>query len=256
MKNTFVLDDDKRFARVLFFAAALHLFLLVALDLTPKEALPLTKIMATILDVTINAKANQQSPTIALNIASQNHDSPILDSEQSDELESQNERSLENSIAPAHSLKSDSRLQPKKPKQDSLPEANEPKLKASRHANKKAITRRRTISAASHQSKDAAYLARWQSYVEEYGNNHYPSTALKNNLKGNLRLLVAVNKDGSLNEISIRQSSGSPILDQAAIDIVMQAAPFEPLPPEIACDIEVLEIIRTWQFRGTLSTQG
>lgn len=114
--------------------------------------------------------------------------------------------------------------------------------------------RRRTVSAAAHESRDASYLTRWQSYVEQYGNNHYPEVALKNNLRGNLRLLVAVNKDGTIHEVSIRQSSGSAVLDQAAINLVYQAAPFEPLPPEVANDIEILEIIRTWQFRGKFST--
>ncbi len=114
--------------------------------------------------------------------------------------------------------------------------------------------RRRTVSAASHETRDASYLARWQSYVEHYGNNHYPQEALKNNLRGNLRLLVAVKKDGTIHEVIIRQSSGSPVLDQAAVNLVYQAAPFEPLPAEVANDTEILEIIRTWQFRGKFST--
>lgn len=114
--------------------------------------------------------------------------------------------------------------------------------------------RRKVISAASYAAKDAAYLAKWQAYVEKYGNTHYPKAILNSNLQGNLRLLVAINQDGSLREVTVRQSSGSPILDQAAIDIVLNAAPFEPLPPDIADDTDILEIIRTWQFRGTLST--
>jgi protein TonB len=115
---------------------------------------------------------------------------------------------------------------------------------------------KRTISAASHQTRDEAYLARWQSYVEDYGNRHYPEVALKNNLRGDLRLLVAVKKDGTVHEVSVRQSSGSPELDAQAIKLVHMASPFEPLPPEIAQDTEILEIIRTWQFRGKLSTSS
>jgi TonB family protein len=115
-------------------------------------------------------------------------------------------------------------------------------------------TLKRTVSAASHQSKDAAYLTRWQTYVEDYGNNHYPEAALKNNLKGQLRLLVAIKRDGSVHEVTLRQSSGSEILDKAAIEIVLAAAPFEPLPPEIASEVEIFEIIRTWHFIGKLTT--
>jgi protein TonB len=66
--------------------------------------------------------------------------------------------------------------------------------------------------------------------------------------------MVALNKDGSIHQVNIRQSSGSEVLDQAAIRLVYAAAPFDPLPAEISQDIEILEIIRTWQFRGQLST--
>ncbi len=116
------------------------------------------------------------------------------------------------------------------------------------------VVRKRTISAASHEKRDAPYLDRWQAYVEHYGNTHYPTIALKHGLKGDLRLLVALNKDGTIHEVSVRSSSGSAQLDQAAIDLVYQAAPFEPLPKEITTDTEILEIIRTWQFRGELVT--
>jgi protein TonB len=114
--------------------------------------------------------------------------------------------------------------------------------------------RKRTISAASHQPKDAHYLAQWQSYVEQFGNEHYPPVLLNQNLQGDLRMMVALNKDGSIHQVNIRQSSGSEVLDQAAIRLVYAAAPFDPLPAEISQDIEILEIIRTWQFRGQLST--
>ena len=117
-----------------------------------------------------------------------------------------------------------------------------------------AFLRKRTISAASHEPRDSTYLSRWQAYVENYGNSHYPTVASKNNLRGDLRLLVALNKDGSIHEVSIRRSSGKTELDEAAIKLVYQAAPFEPLPTEITNDTDILEIIRTWQFRGELST--
>ncbi len=127
-------------------------------------------------------------------------------------------------------------------------EMNGKKVKSDPHV------RKRTISAASHEKRDAPYLDRWQAYVEHFGNSHYPEVALRNRLRGDLRLLVALNKDGSIHEVSIRSSSGSSQLDQAAVDLVYQAAPFEPLPTEITTDTEILEIIRTWQFRGELST--
>ena len=117
------------------------------------------------------------------------------------------------------------------------------------------LLKKRTISEAFHRPIEADYLTRWQNYVEQFGNAHYPAQVLKQNLQGQLRLLVAVNRDGSLRAVNIRQSSGSPMLDKAAIQIVKQAAPFEPLPSDLQ-DLDVLEIIRTWQFRGNLTTSS
>lgn len=118
------------------------------------------------------------------------------------------------------------------------------------------VPRRKVMAAAPHNAQDLDYLVKWQAYVESYGNAYYSKTIVNKQLQGNLRLMVAINRDGSLREVTVRQSSGSSILDQAAIDIVLKSAPFEPLPPEIAAQTDVLEIIRTWQFRGKLSTLG
>jgi len=117
-----------------------------------------------------------------------------------------------------------------------------------------ASPRRRTISSNSTDTEELSYLERWQSYVERYGNTHYPPEALKKNTQGDLTLRVCVNKDGTLHDVTVLQSSGTPLLDQAAIQIVNNAAPFEPLPLALSEDIEILEIVRTWQFRGDLST--
>ena len=43
--------------------------------------------------------------------------------------------------------------------------------------------------------------------------------------------------------------SGHKVLDDAAVRIVQLAAPYAPFPPEMAKSTDVLEIIRTWQFR-------
>lgn len=112
------------------------------------------------------------------------------------------------------------------------------------------FTRKKIISAAAHQHEDAAYLYRWQQYIEAIGSERYPKEALQHNITGKLRLLVAINPDGTVREIVLRTSSGSPILDKAAIDIVQLAQPFEQLPSSMVGDHDVVEIIRTWDFRG------
>lgn len=111
-----------------------------------------------------------------------------------------------------------------------------------------ATQRRRQISAASHQARDAAYLANWRQYIEQIGNHNYPDEAKRAHLFGELRLLVAIKQDGSLERVELRQSSGHKVLDEAAIRIVQLAAPFEPLPASISKDTDILEIIRTWRF--------
>jgi protein TonB len=106
-----------------------------------------------------------------------------------------------------------------------------------------------TISSASTQkSHDALYLDSWRKRIESVGNLNYPDSARRQNIYGSLRLLVTIFPDGSLKDVEILQSSSSRILDQAAVDIVNMAAPFEPFPAELRGEVDILEIIRTWRF--------
>ena len=59
---------------------------------------------------------------------------------------------------------------------------------------------------------------------------------------------VAVNRDGSVADISVRKSSGITLLDDAAIRSVHLAAPYDPLPPEIRHEVDELHVTRTWKF--------
>ena len=87
------------------------------------------------------------------------------------------------------------------------------------------------------------------------GNLNYPGEARRRNLYGELRLLVSITPDGALQEVSVLESSGHKILDDAALRIVRLAAPFAPFPEEMRKSTDVLEIIRTWQFRkGTYTS--
>lgn len=113
------------------------------------------------------------------------------------------------------------------------------------------------INAASTQKdKGARYKEEWRRKIERIGNLNYPEQAKRDRLYGSLRLLVAINKDGSLYEVQVLESSGRQVLDQAALRIVRLAAPFAPFSGDLA-DIDRLEIIRTWRFeRGDrLSSQ-
>lgn len=119
--------------------------------------------------------------------------------------------------------------------------------------------RRYTISSASTQQRhDAQYLDSWRQRIETVGNRYYPDQARQQDLFGSLRMMVALQPDGSVTEIRILESSGERILDQAAVDIVQRASPFDPFPDELRGEVDILEIIRTWRFhRGnSFSSEG
>lgn len=108
--------------------------------------------------------------------------------------------------------------------------------------------RRTFISASTRSYKYAAYMEAWRAKVERVGNLNYPDEARRLKLSGSLILDVALNPDGSVNEITIRRSSGYKILDDAAIRIVNLASPYAPFPEGIRKDTDILHITRTWQF--------
>lgn len=112
--------------------------------------------------------------------------------------------------------------------------------------------RKHTISSAStKQSRDALYLDTWRKQIESVGNLNYPQQASQEKIYGSLRLLVALRPDGVVEEIRILSSSGHAVLDNAAIRIVQLAAPFAPFSEEMKRDVDILEIIRTWQFHNS-----
>jgi len=108
--------------------------------------------------------------------------------------------------------------------------------------------RKRQVSASIHRATDALYLDAWRRKIEKIGNLNYPTKAKQNGIFGSLSLKVGINKDGTVNEIVVRRSSGHKILDDSAIRIVRLAAPFAPLTKDIMVDTDILEIIRVWHF--------
>jgi protein TonB len=105
----------------------------------------------------------------------------------------------------------------------------------------------RLNAASTMRDKGAWYKDDWRKKVERVGNLNYPEEARRRHIYGNLRLMVSINRDGSLYEVLVLESSGQPLLDQAAQRIVRLAAPFAPFTGDLA-DIDRLEIIRTWKF--------
>lgn len=117
--------------------------------------------------------------------------------------------------------------------------------------------RKYTLSSASaRKSHEASYLDSWRRRVEAVGNINYPVQARQQQVYGNVRMLIALNASGQISETRIIQSSGESLLDQAAVDIVNLAAPFDPFPEELKAEADILEIIRTFRFHegNTLSS--
>ena len=83
------------------------------------------------------------------------------------------------------------------------------------------------------------YLAEVLRRLQEA--KRYPSRARRQEIEGRLELGLVIRKDGSASPGRILQSSGHDILDEAALEMVKRAAPFEPLPEELG--IEKLELV-------------
>ncbi len=116
--------------------------------------------------------------------------------------------------------------------------------------------RRKFVSANTREHLYAGYMRSWVSKVERVGNLNYPERARRQNLAGSLVLSVDVVEDGSVISIRVLRSSGSDVLDEAAVRIVRLSAPFAPLPEDIQREVDVLTITRTWQFSNAGLMRG
>ncbi len=92
----------------------------------------------------------------------------------------------------------------------------------------------------------ARYFEDWRVHVERVGNEHYPEAA-RGRIYGTVVMTVVIDRDGSLVQSIIEQSSGSPVLDGAAQRIVKLSAPFAPFPPDMR-DTDQIELTRSMVF--------
>jgi protein TonB len=115
--------------------------------------------------------------------------------------------------------------------------------------------RRKFISASTREYAYAGYMRAYVARIERIGNLNYPDEARRRNLSGRVVLNVAVRRDGSVESIVVVQSSGIPVLDEAAKQSVRLAVPFPPLPAT-SDNLDVLNITRTWDWMpgGLLET--
>jgi protein TonB len=101
----------------------------------------------------------------------------------------------------------------------------------------------------------APYLVAWQMKVERLGTMHFPQAAWRAPGTRNPDVEVAILADGTLQSATIVRSSGSAKLDQAVVDILKLASPFDPFPKELAEKHRLLRFKYGWEFKK-LGGQG
>jgi protein TonB len=112
------------------------------------------------------------------------------------------------------------------------------------------------ITADSREATLAPYLDAWRRKVERVGTLNYPTAARRGRVQASPVLEVAINSDGKLDTAVIRRSSGYPDLDQAALEILKLASPFDPFPTDLARETRRLRFSYEWQFVGGRLEKG
>ncbi len=107
----------------------------------------------------------------------------------------------------------------------------------------------RMTSASTKSAPEAAYMRQFELRVEHVGNVNYPKEARAKRLTGKVQLLVVIIPNGRVKQVSISNSSGSVVLDQAAVRSIKLASPFQAFPDELR-DRDEIHIIRTWQYQA------
>jgi protein TonB len=106
------------------------------------------------------------------------------------------------------------------------------------------------------ESNIAGYLQTWKTKIETIGVKYFPEKGAMQGMTGSPTLEVTISASGQLAEVVVRNSSGSRIIDQAALNILRRAAPFDPFPEAIRVDYDQLRFAYKWQFNeiGVSST--
>lgn len=102
----------------------------------------------------------------------------------------------------------------------------------------------------------APYLDGWRRKVERLGTLNYPTVAREQASRTRWPVLeVEIAASGRLVSAKVRRSSGDPRLDDAALQILKLASPFDPFPTEMAQVFPELGFAYEWRFErgGPLS---
>jgi TolA protein len=96
------------------------------------------------------------------------------------------------------------------------------------------------------------YADSWRQKIERNGALNYSQLA-RERARNDPLVSVAIRSDGSVEDVTIVQSSGRADLDEAVKRIVRVNARYSAFPPAIAAKYDVIEIRRIWRFDETLT---
>lgn len=112
------------------------------------------------------------------------------------------------------------------------------------------------LSADTRESSIAGYVDRWKRKIETVGSKYIPERRNLRGLTGSPTLEVTIDASGALAEVVIVQSSGSRVIDEAALDILQRASPFDPFPEAVRVDHPELNFLYKWQFSDQTISSG
>ena len=95
-------------------------------------------------------------------------------------------------------------------------------------------------------SEEAVYLNLWQRQIETKGDKLISES--KNLFDGKVQIMATIDIYGNLIDSKILISSGNQLIDDMAINILRESAPFAPFNKTMSNEYRVLEIIRDWNF--------
>tara|TARA_B100000035_G_scaffold264175_1_gene236137 strand:- start:362 stop:988 length:627 start_codon:yes stop_codon:yes gene_type:complete len=95
-------------------------------------------------------------------------------------------------------------------------------------------------------SEEAVYLNLWQRKIETTGDKIISNK--ENYLDGKVQIMAIIDMNGNLLNSKILISSGNKLIDEMAIHILEQSAPFAPFDTDMSNQYSVLEIVRDWNF--------
>lgn len=95
----------------------------------------------------------------------------------------------------------------------------------------------------------AAYIVGWRQRVERVGTANFPARFLDGAASARPVVEVTIDADGTLKDVVFVRSSGNTALDQATLEILRLAGPFDPLPEAVLAETSVVQFKYEWYFR-------